>query len=120
MLVRGRILSQTTDGDIELGPVQPSGMRLIVQAGAADMGGRGVIEEFFFFCGVPVEPQKRLRCPKRGHRGRGTRGGRLVADSRFVSASLARRGLILSTSAGIRPRSLTAMTWSFAQARYHR
>ena len=35
--------------------VQPGGVRLIVQAGPADMSGPGVIEEIFLHC-VLVEP----------------------------------------------------------------
>ena len=39
----------------ELVTVQPGGVRLVVQPGPADMGGRGVIEQFFLDC-VAVEP----------------------------------------------------------------
>jgi hypothetical protein len=41
------------DGDqqrAELVAVQPGGMRLVVQPGPADMGGRGVTGQFFLDC----------------------------------------------------------------------
>jgi hypothetical protein len=42
--------------------VQPSGVRLIVQAGTADMSGRGMVQEFFFDR-VLVEPGDRAQPP---------------------------------------------------------
>jgi hypothetical protein len=40
--------------------VQPGGVRLVIQAGPADMGGRGVIQQFFLD-GIPVEPGDRAQ-----------------------------------------------------------
>jgi hypothetical protein len=54
--VLGRSAEPSSDQQrAKLVTVQPGSVRLVVQAGSADMGGRGVIEEFFFD-GIPVEP----------------------------------------------------------------
>jgi hypothetical protein len=56
----------------ELVAVQRGGVRLVVQPWAADVRGRGVLEEFFLD-GVPVEPGDRAQPP--GDGGAGTAAG---------------------------------------------
>jgi len=64
----------------ELVAVQGGGMRLIIQPGAADMGGRGMLEELFLH-GVPVEPRDRAQ--PTGHGGTGTAVSLQVAGERL-------------------------------------
>jgi hypothetical protein len=52
----------------ELVAVQGDGVGLIVQAGPADMRGRGVVQEFFLDR-VPVEPGDRTQPPGDGGAG---------------------------------------------------
>ena len=59
---------------------QPGGVRLIVQAGAADMSGRRVIEEFFLHR-VFVEPGDSAQPPR--DRGAGPASGFQVAGEAF-------------------------------------
>jgi hypothetical protein len=56
----------------ELDAVLAGGVRLIIQPGMADMGGRGVLEQFLLY-GVPIEPGDRAQ--PAGDRGPGPAAG---------------------------------------------
>jgi len=65
--------------------VQPDGVRVIVQPGTADMGGRGVIEEVFLD-GVPLEPGDGAQPP--GDGGPGPAAGlQITGEALNVSAA---------------------------------
>ena len=70
--VRGRVPQAGGDQQCaELVTVQPDGMRLIVQAGTADMRGRGMLQQLFLHR-VLVEPGDRAQPPGDGRPGPAT------------------------------------------------
>ena len=67
--MRGRVPQAGGDQQCaELVTVQPDGMRLIVQAGTADMRGRGMVEQVFLHR-VLVEPGDRTQAAGNGRPG---------------------------------------------------
>ena len=83
----------------ELVAVQAGGVRLVVQAGPADMGGRGVVEEFFLD-GVAVEPRDGAQ--PAGDGGPGAAAGFQVAGEALDvgAAGLEQAELVLLAPAG--------------------
>ena len=77
----GRISEPGSNQDrTELVAVQPGGMRLIIQPRAADMRGRGMIQQVFLD-GVPVEPGDRAQ--PTGDGGPGAAAGFRIAGETF-------------------------------------
>jgi len=72
----------------ELVAVQGGGVRLVVQPGTADVGGRGVLQEFLFD-GVPIEPGDGAQPP--GDGGPGPPSGFQVTGEAFDVGAADRR-----------------------------
>jgi len=87
----------------ELVAVQAGGVGFVVQAGPANMRGRGMIEEFFLD-GVPVEPGDGAQPP--GDGGPGTAAGfQIAAEELDVRAAhLEQAALMLLAPAGELPQ----------------
>jgi hypothetical protein len=67
-MLAGRSQPGGDEQSAELVAVQPDGMRFVVQAGTADVGGRGMVQEFFLDR-APVEPGDRRKPAGHGRGG---------------------------------------------------